>query len=90
MPELDDLVAGAVALAVGELVGRIRMQKVSISSTDLAWEAARTSNIITMVRIQRLSSDAVPRQMRSFGAICVNMLISASRMVCLTVRSVYY
>lgn len=28
MPELDQLVAGAVALAGGELVGRIRLQKV--------------------------------------------------------------
>jgi hypothetical protein len=36
MPDLDDLVVGAVALSGGELVGRIRLQKVMYPRS--AWD----------------------------------------------------
>jgi uncharacterized protein len=39
MPQLDDLVAGAVALSGGELVGRIRMQKVVYLLDKLGMES---------------------------------------------------
>ena len=42
MPELDDLVVGTVALSGGELVGRIRMQKVVYLLDQLGMRSGAT------------------------------------------------